>query len=237
MHLIGNSGPRDGGAAWGLKDVAWAGLTGAVLFGAVTISAAMMARLTPDAGGAVYLRGAMVALAELVFLLPVWLFALRKPGVGWRELGLRPFRPLPGCAAALVLLYLTFSVNLAWGLALRWLDWPGQPDVRALFGRGPLSLAVALVGTAAVAPLAEEVFFRGFVFPPLRRRLGLVAGIAVDAALFALLHFTPTVFPPIFALGVFFCLLYEFTGSLWPGMMLHATVNTLAVLAVYLLPR
>ena len=222
---------------WGLKDVVWAALGGEALFLMAAAASAMGVRLMDGGSSATYLGGALMGLAELAFVVPVWALAMRRQGIGWRELGLRRFRPFTGCLAVALLLYLTFAVNLAWALVLRWLHWPGQPDVRLLFGSGPLGLTIALAGAGVVAPLAEEVFFRGFAFPPLRRRLGLVAGIAADAALFALAHFAPTVFPPVFALGIFFCLLYEYTGSLWPSVILHAAVNALAVLAAYLLPR
>lgn len=233
MHPVQNLPSPDTDAAWGLKELGWAILLGGVFFASFAAAAVLAGGL---AHGAAYLRGALLALAELGLIVPVWLCALRRPGVGWRELGLRPFRPLPGCLGALACLCLTFSVNLVWALAMRGLRWPGQGDVRVLFGGGRPGLALALVATVVVTPLAEEVFFRGFAFPPLRRRLGLAAGIAADALLFALLHFAPTVLPPIFILGILFCLLYEYTGSLWPGILLHATVNALSVLAAYLLP-
>jgi hypothetical protein len=134
----------------------------------------------------------------------------------------------------LALLYLALSVNLIWGAFLNRVGWAGQPEVLPLFGTGAIGLVLALVGTGLVAPFAEELFFRGFVFPPLRRRFGLWLGVAIDAALFTLPHFTPTVFPPLFVLGALFCLLYEYTGSIWPGIVLHAGVNSFAVLVTYL---
>lgn len=223
--------------AWGLRDVAWAGLLSVVLFVCVVAAATWLEHSLQTAGdNPAYLRGTLVTLAEIVFLIPVWAFALRRPGVSWRDLGLRGFRPLTGCLAAIGFLYLSFSVNVLWGLVLRWLGWPGQPDVRLLFGSGPLGLGLAFVSAGIVAPLAEEVFFRGFAFPPLRRRLGLWPAIIVNAALFTALHFTPTVFPPLFLLGVLFCLLYTHTGSLWPGIILHASVNTFSLLVTYLVP-
>ncbi len=236
MDLLRGPEPQARPIAWRLRDVAWAGALAVVLFVAIGLLAALVGRaLAPLGGSAAYMRGALMALAELAFLVPVWAFAVRRRGASWPDLGLRRFRPLLGCLGAALLLYVSLSLNVIWGLVLRALGWAGQPNVRPLFGPGPLGFAVALFGTALVAPLAEEVFFRGFVYPPLRRRLGLVWGIAVDAVLFSALHFTPTVFPPILALGVFFCLLYEYTGSLWPGMMLHAAINAFAVVAAYLL--
>ncbi len=234
MRLVGPTEPQAPAAGWSLKDVAWGGRLGAVLFLGVVVAAAGLDR-GPELAGTGHWRGLLVALAEAIFIIPVWAFAVRRPAVRWRDLGLRGFRPLQGCMAAAGFLYFSLSVNLIWGLVLRWLGWAGQPDVRPLFGQGAFGLALALVGTAVVAPLAEELFFRGFAFPPLRRRLGLWAAVAVDAALFTALHFTPTVFPPIFVLGVLFCLIYQYTGSLWPGVILHASVNTLSVLAAYLL--
>lgn len=229
--------PREIPIAWGLKDVLWASLLGIVLFAGAAFGAAIIQLLlgdSPPAGWLTYLPGALVALSELAFVCGVWAFGARKPGVSWRDLGLRGFNPLIGCLGALALLFLTLMVNMAWALVLYLLGWEGQPPMLPLFGGGAAGLVLAVVATVLVAPFAEELFFRGLVLPPLRRRFGLWLAVAIDAALFSLLHFTPTVFPPIFIMGAFFSLLYLYTGSIWPGVILHGTVNLLAILGAYL---
>ncbi len=222
--------------AWGIREVALGSLLALLLFGGAAVAALAAGhglQNRTDGPGPAYLKGAILALSELAFAAAAWAFGPRKPGVRWRDLGLRGFDLPIGCLAAMAFLGLSLAVSVAWGLALRLLGWPGQPPLLPLFGQGSLGLALALLGTGLIAPFSEEIFFRGFVFPALRQRLGLGLGIGITAALFAAAHFTPTVFPPIFVLGVFFCLLYQFTGSLWPGILLHAGINTLAVLAAY----
>jgi len=224
--------------AWGLKDLIWAGLLAFGLFGAATILAILLGRWAPVQARmpwASYLRGLILALSELAFVVAAWVFGARKPGVRWRDLGVRSFNIPAGCLAALALFLLMVTLNAAWGLILRLLGWSGQPPILPLFGDGEAGLVLALVGTVLIGPFAEELFFRGLMFPALRQRFGFWLGVGIDAALFALLHFTPTVFPPILAMGLLFCLLYQHTGSIWPGVMLHGSINLLALLAARIL--
>ncbi len=94
-------------------------------------------------------------------------------------------------------------------------------------------LAWALLLGAVVAPVAEEVFFRGFLYAGLRGRWGLGWGLAVSALIFGLAHLMPGVLVPIALLGVVLAWLYEVTGSLWPSILLHMAINGLALVAAY----
>jgi hypothetical protein len=85
-----------------------------------------------------------------------------------------------------------------------------------------------------VAPVAEEAFFRGFLFAGLKKYWGRLAGALLSAALFTVAHILPTSFPPIFVLGVLFALLYDYTGSIWPAVALHGVINSLSFVAAYL---
>jgi hypothetical protein len=68
----------------------------------------------------------------------------------------------------------------------------------------------------------------------LRDRLGLGWGLVISGVIFALVHLVPGVLPPIFVMGVVFALLYQGTGSLWPCIILHGAINSLAFVALYL---
>jgi membrane protease YdiL (CAAX protease family) len=83
-----------------------------------------------------------------------------------------------------------------------------------------------------VAPISEEVFFRGFFYGALRNRLGVVWATVISAALFGAIHITSSdtlpLIPVLALLGAILCLLYEKTGSLYPCIALHAVNNAIA---------
>jgi membrane protease YdiL (CAAX protease family) len=108
-----------------------------------------------------------------------------------------------------------------------------NPGVRALLlidTAGERTLFLASV--ALVAPLFEEILFRGFVFAQLRHRFGLAAAASVSAALFALVHFSLGSFLPLFALGLVLAWAYEATGNLMTSMLIHAAWNAGTALIV-----
>jgi uncharacterized protein len=167
----------------------------------------------------------------------VWLVAMVWRKANWRDLGVRAFRPLVGCLAPVAFLMAAIWVEVIWGLVLHFMHWSGQASLAPLLGKTPLTVALAFAGVAVVTPFAEELFFRGFLYPALRARLGIVLGLAISSAFFALLHLTPTVLPPLLFMGVSLGVLYEATGSIWPSVLLHSAVNSLALVATLLATR
>jgi membrane protease YdiL (CAAX protease family) len=118
---------------------------------------------------------------------------------------------------------------------------PGVVD-QAIARVDPTVLLVAIV---LVAPVAEELFFRGVVFNAWLREYGVRAAILGSAALFAAIHADPSSLDTlidslakvvsIFGLGVGLAVLYQRTRSLLAPIAMHATFNaislTLALLA------
>ena len=76
-------------------------------------------------------------------------------------------------------------------------------------------------------PLAEEVFFRGFVFAGLVGSLGVRWAAVASSLLFAVVHGEPWVMAPIFVTGLLLTWLYVKTGSLWSPFAAHAMQNAL----------
>lgn len=101
-----------------------------------------------------------------------------------------------------------------------------QPAQRALAVLDPV---IAVTATVVVAPLAEEVFFRGVVYNAWRREHGIVAATLGSSALFAVIHGTLVVVLPIFVLGLVLARVYERTRSLLATIVVHATVNGISV--------
>ena len=83
-----------------------------------------------------------------------------------------------------------------------------------------------------VAPLAEEFFFRFFLYGVLKRYFGRGIGIVASAMLFAAVHAHLPSFAPLFVLGVCFTIAYEWSGSLLVPMTMHALFNALALTAL-----
>jgi membrane protease YdiL (CAAX protease family) len=211
---------------WTPRDVAW-GLGVFVLWILLFGLAGLMGEsvdLPVDAG-------LMVVFGEAVLLIPVWYFTVHKYGVEWQELGLRGFRPWAvGLGCGLMILSLLF--NLIYAAFLSLFNLQIQPDIAVMFESTRFPLAL-LFGGAVVAPFVEEVFFRGFVFSGLRQRLGWKQAALASAGLFALAHFIPTSLLPILILGLIFAFLYQFSGSIWPAVLMHMLTNTIALSAAY----
>jgi membrane protease YdiL (CAAX protease family) len=127
---------------------------------------------------------------------------------------------------------LSLLFNLGYAALLSFFDLQMQPDIAIAFEstRFPFLL---LFGGAVVAPLVEEIFFRGFVFAGLRGRWNWQAAAIISAGLFALAHFVPTSILPIFLLGLIFAFLYQISGSIWPAILMHMLTNAVALISAY----
>jgi membrane protease YdiL (CAAX protease family) len=175
--------------------------------------------------------GVVVVIGTAGLLLPIWYLTIYKYGASWATLGLRGFQPgAIGLGCGLMLLSGLF--NLVYSAFLALYGWQIQPDIDLLFEetKSPLLL---FLGGVIVAPVVEEIFFRGFIFSGLRNRWEWKKAAVFSAGLFALAHLLPTSLLPIFILGVIFATLYQFSGSIWPAILMHMLTNTLALSAAY----
>lgn len=84
-----------------------------------------------------------------------------------------------------------------------------------------------------LVPIAEETFFRGFAYPPLRRRYGAQLAMIITAVVFGAAHLQIVNFLPIALLGYIMALLYERTRSLLPAIVLHGVNNLAALITIY----
>lgn len=85
--------------------------------------------------------------------------------------------------------------------------------------------------TCVVAPICEELLFRGFIFTALRNWKGPWVGAVLTALIFGAVHATSAPAEdllPLAGLGFVLCLLYRATGSIYPCIALHAINNCLA---------
>lgn len=141
-----------------------------------------------------------------------------------RRLGVRAFQTSAikwmGAAIGVYLLFIALYGSL--------IVQPHQEDIAEALG--PIATQVLLI--AILAPIAEETCFRGMLFGGLRERLPRLAAALVAGVVFGGLHaFTGiTAVPPLIVFGFLLALLYEKTGSIVPGILLHVLNNSVALL-------
>lgn len=140
------------------------------------------------------------------------------------RLGVRAFRPSAlkwmGAAIGLYLLFIALYGSL--------IVQPHQEDIAEALG--PLPAQILLI--AVIAPISEEVCFRGMLYGGLREKLPRLAAALITGLIFGGLHALTGVsaVPPLMVFGFLLCLLYEKTGSIVPGILLHMLNNSVALL-------
>lgn len=210
-------------ATWTASD-AWLGL------GLLLIVLAAYFLVIAQLGESKTLSLFVVATFEFILLIPVAvILGLRK--VPWVELGLRRFdrKALAlGCgllAATYILVLINNLIMVALGVITQ------ADTIIEMLGEIDSPLLFAFV-TVVVAPVTEELFFRGFLFKGLREKYGWVNALMFSSIIFALFHGQIATLIPTFLLGALFAYMYQRTESVLPGMILHFTVNSMGVCAI-----
>jgi membrane protease YdiL (CAAX protease family) len=103
-----------------------------------------------------------------------------------------------------------------------------QQGLREALAKSSLAPAV-IVAAVLVAPVAEELFFRGMLFQALRDRLGVWPGIVLSGVIFGAVHFEPVAIVSIAPLGIFLGWLFHWRGTLLAPMAAHALFNLIGV--------
>lgn len=159
--------------------------------------------------------------AFLVTLIPLW----RRGAVGGKDLGLRLVPGARATALAFLALLAYGWFNVLWRRALH--PAPISSNFVGVSHHSAATIVLAGFVACAGAPVAEEIFFRGFLYRSLRNRFTVVGACLLSSVLFALVHtqYQLTEKLVIVIFGVITCLLYERTGSLLPGIAVHSLVD------------
>jgi len=138
---------------------------------------------------------------------------------------------IPGVALAMALVRAADYLNLV--LLQRPPD--TQNVVQLVIDEGSPALMLLIgLGAVVLAPLAEEIVFRAFLFRNLRDSIGKNLALLASGFAFAAVHFEPTLLLPLTALGVALALLYEWSGSLYVPIAVHALWNLFALIKIEL---
>jgi len=180
-------------------------------------------------------------LMDAVGVLIVLYFVFRKYNGAAADLGLGAkniVRDIKiGLGGYLMLIPVLVVIMVFVLLALRMMNYE-PPETRALeilYETNRPKLLFVLTGLVTVlGPVMEELFFRGFAYPAVKRRIGARNAIIAVSLIFSLLHLNVVSFFPILALGILLAYLYERTGSIVPCIAVHVVHNTAVVFFVFL---
>lgn len=100
--------------------------------------------------------------------------------------------------------------------------------------RQPNDLIIPLIIGVVLAPVTEELCFRGFLFPALKERYGTFAGISGSSILFGLMHLDLLRFLPLMVGGMGLAYFYNRTGNILVPITAHATWNAIMIFLLYI---
>jgi membrane protease YdiL (CAAX protease family) len=233
------------------------GIQAALLATAILLALPMMGIILSEGVKAQSSPAMMLLLVFSLFVqnfcfVAVVAYFLRRYGTSLRKIGLEwPTRRQIGLGLGLGVLLLIVAQGAGAGiesLAQHYLSrgtWEAltqmtkAADAGALFQKihGNWLKLLFVLGGAVAAPIGEEVFFRGFLYNVLKRRLNVTAGIVLSGLCFALIHFNPLGVIVIFPMGMALAYVYERTKSLWVTIIMHAVNNGALFVIMWLWPH
>lgn len=220
--------PSPGRAPWGLVDIvlAIATVIGLTLLLMLPVGVAIA---FSDRGGDGLSTEALLALGylqEIVMAGTAVLFSIGRHHGRWADLGLR----LPKQGGLWIPVVTFLGAGTIMFLYLAFLEVVGYGDVE---GNVPSdffdSVAMAVAAGAllvGLAPVMEEIFFRGFLFGGLWGRWGFMWAAGASGLIFALFHINPVIYVPIAGIGFLFAWSYAYTGSLLTSIAAHLAYNS-----------
>ena len=193
--------------------------------------------LNSSVGMLVYTIISYVLAAVLVLLVPALIskkFKTSREELGltglptWTDIGLAPIAYIAATIGALGLVSL-FSL-------FPWFNATETQDVGAKILAGGWDRAMAFVRLVVIAPIVEELVFRGWLYGKLRTKLAMPIAIALVSILFGIVHWQWNVGVNVFAMSIVLCGLREITGTIYAGILMHMVKNAIALAILIFFP-
>ncbi len=173
-----------------------------------------------------------------LFIIRYQLMGLVPPGVdgGWLQWKIKPikeglFKSISGWLMIMPLvLFIGWLVNEIIG------DQGGSnPLLELVLGSDEfIPLCLLLITTVFLAPVFEELVFRGILLPVLVSKVGKISGVLLSALIFALAHLSVGELPPLFVLGIGLGLMRLSSGRLFPCALMHSLWNGVTFISLLL---
>jgi hypothetical protein len=162
----------------------------------------------------------------------VWFYAIYWRRSGWRDLGLTYYSLIKTIWYSFLALLSIILINFAYVILMTKVFKIAPPvsKIEELVSNKNVSYIMLLAVVSIIAPICEEIFFRGFLFQGFKKRWGVPAGIIISSILFSAAHLDLYNFLPLLAIGWVLAYVFHKTKSLLPVIFLHAAYNLLLIL-------
>jgi membrane protease YdiL (CAAX protease family) len=115
-----------------------------------------------------------------------------------------------------------------------WINTSQAQDVGFSQLHSQIEYCLAFITLVVMAPAAEELLFRGYLFGKLKKKIPTWIAIIIVSLTFAIAHGQWNIALDTFALSVVLCILREITGGIWSSMLLHMIKNGIAFYLLYI---
>lgn len=175
------------------------------------------------------------------FIGSVLLVGVARGKLSLREIGFMPPRiSIPWFAGAILLSLALLPLRGIIGVIVQYL---ASGNLNGMQARMDLiapeqftwfGFFITLIGAGILAPIAEELFFRGALFTWFRQKFNFPVALLASSTIFALGHIdTAGVVAGAFVLGIANAWVFEKSKTLWAPILMHITTNSFAVLVIY----
>jgi uncharacterized protein len=150
----------------------------------------------------------------------------------WREIGFRAPPLLPLLLTPLIFaaeMVLIAVINLSILVATGEFNNPQRDLFNDPTGFSWLNFGLAFVAGAIIAPIVEELVFRGLFYQWLRGRTSVPIAIVLSGLIFGAIHGIPIAFPALALVGMVLAATFQWTGSLWMPIALHFLQNATVI--------
>ncbi|MDQ3006358.1 MAG: CPBP family intramembrane metalloprotease [Chloroflexota bacterium] len=219
---------REYSVPWSVLD-SWIGV---LLLALVNIGLLVIVSQDPSR---LLVQSATLIIVQLAYLLPlVLIFTWRH--ISWKHLGFGRFdwNVLGLGCGLLIASYVIIIIHNLILMALK-IDTQGA-EILELLNSLESPVWFFFVG-AVLAPIVEEMFFRGFLFQGFRQKYGWVSAALLSSGIFAAAHLDLVALIPTFILGCLLAYVYHRSNSVWPGVVLHVLVNAFGLCAALVSTR
>jgi len=182
-----------------------------------------------------FIQNIGVLFLEMIYILPIALIFLWRR-IHWKYLGFGKFT-LNVMGLGCSLLIGGYAIIIAHNALLYVFGIDAQGDqIFEIFDQLESPVWFFITG-AVIAPIVEEIFFRGFLFQGFRQKYGWMPAVFLSSAIFGAAHLDPVSLIPTFVLGCVLAYVYHRSNSVWPGILFHAAINSFSLCAVYVMSQ
>ncbi len=164
----------------------------------------------------------------------VWFLAIYWRGSKLKDLGFRYYSLLKALWYSFLALLVIFFIIFVYVIIMTNVLHIQAPvsKIEQLASNQSISYKVLLITVSLIAPICEEIYFRGFLYSAFKKSWGVTAGLFLSSLFFALAHMEFYSFFPIMAIGWILAYIYEKTKSIIPVILLHSSYNLILIITL-----